>query len=115
MDDASIPLEKKWDAIAKQMNSKEEFRCAFTYASTLLTFALLACSCISHARILDNFRQNSQIRQSFLLLDLSDLGDASLRWWCAVAERAVYALEGHQQGIDKMCPQVRFEGGRYLS
>ena len=28
MDDASIPLEAKWDAIAKQMSSKEEFRCA---------------------------------------------------------------------------------------
>ncbi len=28
MDDASIPLEAKWDAIAKQMGSKEEFRWA---------------------------------------------------------------------------------------
>lgn len=28
MDDASIPLEAKWDAIAEQMGSKEEFRCA---------------------------------------------------------------------------------------
>ena len=28
MDDASITLEAKWDAIAKQMGSKEEFRCA---------------------------------------------------------------------------------------
>ena len=28
MDDASIPLEKKWEAISMQMSSKEEFRCA---------------------------------------------------------------------------------------
>ena len=27
MDDASIPLEKKWEAISLQMSSKEEFRC----------------------------------------------------------------------------------------
>lgn len=105
MDDASIPLEKKWDAIAKQMNSKEEFRCAFT---SHVAFSLLHCKhphACAHARRLDDFRQNPQIRQSFLLLDLPDLGAASLRWWCAVAERTFYALEGHLQGIDKVCPQ----------
>lgn len=31
MDDASIPLEAKWDAIAQQMSSKEEFRCGYEH------------------------------------------------------------------------------------
>ena len=39
MDDASISLEAKWDAIAKQMSSKEEFRCA-----SISTIPLQCCT-----------------------------------------------------------------------
>ena len=45
MDDASIPLEAKWDAIAKQMGSKEEFRCAAAEQDTIPLSNALAQSC----------------------------------------------------------------------
>ena len=50
MDDASIPLEAKWDAIAKQMSSKEEFRCA--YLSQCLDAAQTQTAVVQPGRML---------------------------------------------------------------